>query len=97
MGKLKGFYSIRINDQWRIIFIWNVGSASEVEILNYHQNLKMSKPKNIHPGEIFLEEFLIPSNISAYKLAKDINIAQTRVSEIIKGNREDYSRYRIKT
>jgi len=47
----------------------------------------MSKPKNIHPGEILLEEFLIPSNISAYKLAKDINIAQTRVSEIIKGNR----------
>ena len=39
----------------------------------------MSKPKNIHPGEILLEEFLIPFNISAYKLAKDINIAQTRV------------------
>ena len=47
----------------------------------------MSKPKNIHPGEILLEEFLIPFNISAYKLAKDINIAQTRVQEIIKGNR----------
>ena len=47
----------------------------------------MLKPKNIHPGEILLEEFLIPFNISAYKLAKDINIPQTRVSEIIKGNR----------
>lgn len=35
-GKLKGFYSIRINDQWRIIFIWNSGNAFEVEIVDYH-------------------------------------------------------------
>ena len=47
----------------------------------------MAKLKNIHPGEILLEEFLIPFNITAYKLAKDIEIPQTRVSEIIKGNR----------
>ena len=47
----------------------------------------MAKLKNIHPGEILLEEFLIPFHITAYKLAKDIEIPQTRVSEIIKGNR----------
>jgi addiction module HigA family antidote len=47
----------------------------------------MAKLKNIHPGEILLEEFLIPFNITAYKLAKDIDIPQTRVSQIIKGNR----------
>ena len=47
----------------------------------------MPKLKNIHPGEILSEEFLIPFNISAYKLAKDIAISQTRVSEILKGNR----------
>lgn len=35
-GKLKEFYSIRINDQWRIIFRWNAGNASEVEIIDYH-------------------------------------------------------------
>jgi proteic killer suppression protein len=35
-GKLKDFYSIRINDQWRIIFKWNAGSAFEVEIIDYH-------------------------------------------------------------
>jgi toxin HigB-1 len=35
-GKLKEFYSIRINDQWRIIFKWNTGNASEVEIIDYH-------------------------------------------------------------
>jgi toxin HigB-1 len=35
-GKLKEFYSIRINEQWRIVFKWNNGNASEVEIMDYH-------------------------------------------------------------
>ena len=35
-GKLNGFYSIRINKQWRIIFIWDKGNASQVEIIDYH-------------------------------------------------------------
>lgn len=47
----------------------------------------MTKLQNVHPGEVLLEEFLAPLNISAYKLAKDIDIPQTRISEIIKGNR----------
>ncbi len=47
----------------------------------------MKKLKNIHPGEILLEEFLIPLEISAYRLSKDISIPQTRISEILKGNR----------
>ncbi len=37
----------------------------------------MAKLKNIHHGEVLLKEFLIPFNISAYKLAKDIGIPQT--------------------
>jgi addiction module HigA family antidote len=47
----------------------------------------MKKLKNIHPGEILEKEFLLPLEISAYKLSKDIGIPQTRVSVIIKGNR----------
>ena len=35
-GNLKNFYSIRINKQWRIIFRWKNGNASEVEIIDYH-------------------------------------------------------------
>lgn len=35
-GNMKAYYSIRINDQWRIIFQWNKGIASEVEIIDYH-------------------------------------------------------------
>jgi addiction module HigA family antidote len=47
----------------------------------------MKKLKNTHPGEVLQEEFLIPFGLSAYKLSKDIGIPQTRVSEILKGNR----------
>lgn len=35
-GNLKNYYSIRINSQWRIIFKWDGGNASEVEIIDYH-------------------------------------------------------------
>ena len=42
---------------------------------------------NVHPGEILLYEFLEPLGITAYRLSKDLRIPQTRISEIIKGNR----------
>lgn len=48
---------------------------------------KMKRLKNIHPGKILSEKFLIPLEISAYRLSKEIAIPQTRISEIIKGNR----------
>ena len=35
-GNLKDIYSIRINDQWRIVFKWNAGNATQVEIVDYH-------------------------------------------------------------
>jgi len=35
-GNLKDFYSIRVNAQWRIIFIWNNGNAEEVKFIDYH-------------------------------------------------------------
>ena len=47
----------------------------------------MEKLKNIHPGEILLSEFLIPMEITAYRLAKETFLPQTRISEIIKGKR----------
>jgi addiction module HigA family antidote len=45
----------------------------------------MKKLPNIHPGEVLMEEFLIPMEITSYRLAKEIGIPQTRVSEITKG------------
>ncbi|MEP0132086.1 MAG: HigA family addiction module antitoxin [Eudoraea sp.] len=47
----------------------------------------MRKLANVHPGEILIFEFLEPLEITAYRLSKDLKIPQTRVSEIIKGNR----------
>lgn len=47
----------------------------------------MTKLSNIHPGEVLKEEFLIPLNISAYRLSKETFIPQTRISEILKRNR----------
>jgi len=48
---------------------------------------EMNELRNIHPGEVLMEEFLIPLEISAYRLSKDIGIPQTRISEIVKGKR----------
>ena len=47
----------------------------------------MEKLANVHPGEILNHEFLGPLEITAYRLSKDLKIPQTRISEIIKGNR----------
>lgn len=46
---------------------------------------KLIKPT--HPGRILLEEFLLPLNISQYRLAKDINVPARRINEIIKQKR----------
>lgn len=35
-GDLKGMHSIRVNDQWRIVFRWHGGDAHEVTIVDYH-------------------------------------------------------------
>ena len=47
----------------------------------------MEELKNITPGEILQEEFLIPMGISQYRLAKELSILQTRISGIISGSR----------
>ena len=49
--------------------------------------IKMEKLANIHPGEVLYAEFLEPLEITAYRLAKELKIPQTRISEIVKGNR----------
>ena len=57
------------------------------------QMLKLStitnkiKLKNIHPGEVLREEFLIPLNISAYQLSKSIGVNESRISQIVNEKR----------
>ena len=45
------------------------------------------KIEPIHPGEILLEEFLLPMEISQYRLAKDISVPARRINEIVLGKR----------
>jgi addiction module HigA family antidote len=45
------------------------------------------KPAPIHPGEILLEEFLIPLDISQYRLAQAVSVPPRRVNEIVRGLR----------
>ncbi|MCY4046983.1 MAG: HigA family addiction module antitoxin [Candidatus Dadabacteria bacterium] len=47
----------------------------------------MAKLKPIHPGEVLLEEFLKPMNISQYRLAKSISVSSRRINEIVHGTR----------
>jgi len=47
----------------------------------------MAKLKNIHPGEILLEEFLEPLEISQNALARDIDVSPRRINEIVHGKR----------
>jgi addiction module HigA family antidote len=41
----------------------------------------------VHPGEILLEEFLVPMGISQYRLAKDVGVPPRRINEIVHGKR----------
>ncbi len=47
----------------------------------------MDRLPNIHPGEVLQEEFLTELNLTAYRLAQDLRIPQTRVAAILKGKR----------
>ncbi len=47
----------------------------------------MKKLENIHPGEILLEEFLIPMEISQNRLAREISVPPRRINEIVLGKR----------
>ena len=49
--------------------------------------IDMKRLANIHPGEVLSEEFLIPLDISAYRLSKDLGIPQTRISQILQAKR----------
>jgi len=47
----------------------------------------MARLPNIHPGDVLLEEFLRPMGITAYRLARETGLPQTRISQIVHGRR----------
>ena len=56
-------------------------------LITIEKTMENNRLPNIHPGEILRLEFLQPLDISPYRLSKDINVAQTRISEILSGKR----------
>ena len=57
------------------------------ESLTIIKSQRMNTLKNPHPGEILLEDFMKPLELTAYRLAKETGMPQTRLSEIIHGRR----------
>lgn len=47
----------------------------------------MRERSPIHPGEVLLEDFLVPLNLTKYRLAKDIGVPPTRIQDVIDGKR----------
>jgi addiction module HigA family antidote len=47
----------------------------------------MAKLKNVHPGEVLLEEFLVPMNLSQNALARAVGVPPRRINEIVLGKR----------
>ncbi len=93
-GNRQGQHSIRINDQWRICFVWSDGGADRVGIVDYHGwrgcsgmnedvEIVASLPP-MHPGEMLREEFMLPMNLSAGQIAKAADVPRTRIERIMR-------------
>jgi addiction module HigA family antidote len=89
-GNLKDFYSIRINDQWRVIFRWVNGEAHDVRITDYHWE-EVIMPANefapVTPGEMIKQEFLAEYGLSQNQLARALGISPNRIADIIANRR----------
>jgi addiction module HigA family antidote len=73
-GDRKGQRSIRINDQWRICFIWrecDVGGGMAKKLMP------------VHPGEILSQAFRKPYALSMNKLALELRVPVTRIADIV--------------
>jgi addiction module HigA family antidote len=89
-GDRSGQHSIRINDQFRLCFIWTQQGPTNVEIVDYHWGA-VSVTKNgmrpVHPGEILREDFLAEMGMSANALAKALHVPAPRVNDIVRERR----------
>ncbi|CAG8678396.1 9377_t:CDS:2, partial [Paraglomus brasilianum] len=72
-GKRQGQHAIKVNDQFRVCFIW--GKDNNVY-------------EPIHPGEIIREEFMLPLHLTSEKLAQDIKLAPQEVEAVIQEKKD---------
>jgi antitoxin HigA-1 len=86
--ELAGYHSIRINDQWRIVFRWTDVSPEDIEIVDYHhweERLNVTKKlPPVRPGEVLREEFLGPMNLTPYSVAKALGVPRTRIERLVR-------------
>ena len=89
-GDRAGQYSIRINDQWRICFVWAGRRRARGRDLRLPlKGVTMSDEKlaPVHPGEVLLEEFLRPLGLSQNRLGLSLGVHPRRINEIVLGKR----------
>jgi antitoxin HigA-1 len=76
-GKIR----LRMSKSWTII------NQKQKYTMNAAKTKKASRLRNIHPGEVLLEEFLKPMEISQYRLAVATGLPHSRVTDLVKGRR----------
>ncbi len=81
-GDRAGQHSIRINDQWRVCFVWTDAEPEEVRSLT-----TTDKMAPIHPGEVLMKDFIEGFGITQNKLAVSIGVPPRRINEIVHGKR----------
>ena len=88
-GNREGQHSIRVNDQWRICFRWTKAGPEDVEITDDHirGEAMTAALAPVHPGEILMEEFLVPLGVSQHRLAVSIDVPPRRINAIVHGKR----------
>jgi addiction module HigA family antidote len=87
-GDRAGQHSIRINQQWRICFVWTAAGPEDVQIVDYHEEVDtMAAITPVHPGEVLLEEFLGPLGVTQHHLAVAVGVPPRRINEIVHGKR----------
>ena len=90
-GDLDGLHSVRINDQWRVVFRWTQAGPVDVDIRDYHcwlegtMTLVRRRREPTSPGEILREEFLVPLGMTQKRLADHLGCDVKVVNRIING------------
>ena len=87
-GDRAGQRSVRVNQQWRVCFVWTAAGPEHVEIVDYHQEVtRMTTLAPIHPGEVLIEDFIEPLGVTQHHVAIAVGVPPRRINEIVHGKR----------
>ncbi len=86
-GDLEGFWSVTVSGNWRVIFRFEGGHASDVDLVDYHQReraMPMKKPP--HPGLSVRHDCLEPLGLNVTEAARHLGISRKQLSDIVNGH-----------